>query len=230
MSFPLTDTDLAIWLSNFARVFRAHATDLGFTAADVASTYNDAAMFAYLVNVDLPTYEKAFATRVSYKELIKTGPIGARGEELPPSPPVTLPPNQVEPGIVPRLHELVGRIKAAPNYTNELAREFGFDDDESITRTELALAKPSGRAIGQPDSEVRVEFTKSAFDGVLIESRRTGQQEWSRLAIDKFSPYVDSRPLVRGDKPEVREYRMRFLMHDVPVGEWSDILVATASA
>jgi hypothetical protein len=111
-----------------------------------------------------------------------------------------------------------------------LGREFGFNDDESFARTELAIAKPSGRAIGQPDSEVRVEFTKSAFDGVLIESRRTGQQEWSRLAIDKFSPYVDSRPLARGGKPEVREYRMRFLMHDVPVGEWSDILVATASA
>lgn len=229
MPFPSKDADLVIWLNQFARAFDKHAAALGFTRAEVISIANDAAMFAYLVNVELPAYEMALAMRTTYMNLIKDGETEESNQAMPSPPPATIPPVAVEPGILPRLRRMVQRIQALPSYSDELGEEFGFLHGTRELRPEAEIAKPSGRAIGQPDSEVRVEFTKSAFDGVLIESRRTGQDEWRRLAIDNFSPYVDSRPLFKSGRPEVREYRMRFLMRDEPVGEWSDILVATAS-
>lgn len=230
MSFPDTDCDLVPWLDQFARAVSTYADVLGLTPAEVTSVTNDAAMFSYLVRIDLPANETALAARTAYKDLIKNGPIGEPAGTKPSPPLVTLPPAAIDPGILPRLRLMIHRLKALPDYTEALGEEFGIEGVDSEARFNPAIAKPTGRAIGQPDNEVRVEFSKSAFDGVLIESRRTGQDEWRRLATDNFSPYVDSRPLARGGKPEVREYRMRFLMSDEPVGEWSDILVATASA
>lgn len=41
------------------------------------------------------------------------------------------------------------------------------------------------------------------------------------------SPFVDTRPPLEAGKAEVREYRLRYLRRDEPVGEWSDIITAT---
>jgi len=63
---------------------------------------------------------------------------------------------------------------------------------------------------------------------VLIESRRTGETGWTSLGIDSYSPYIDTRPLLEEGKPEVREYRLRYVLRDEPVSDWSDIISATA--
>jgi hypothetical protein len=44
---------------------------------------------------------------------------------------------------------------------------------------------------------------------------------------DRFSPYLDSRePLVAG-QPEVRRYRIRYLVGDEPVGKYSAVASVT---
>ena len=37
MSFPKTDSELVIWLNNFANVFETHAETLGFTTPEVTA-------------------------------------------------------------------------------------------------------------------------------------------------------------------------------------------------
>ena len=41
------------------------------------------------------------------------------------------------------------------------------------------------------------------------------------------SPFIDDRPPLEAGKPEVREYRARYILRDQATGEWSDIVTAT---
>jgi hypothetical protein len=71
---------------------------------------------------------------------------------------------------------------------------------------------------------VRIEFVKGAFDGVVIEGRRKEETQWTMLGTDNYSPYLDTRPPRIAGESEVREYRLRYLLKDEPVGDWSDII------
>ena len=229
MSIPRTDQELALWLNNFAGRFAAHATALGFTAADVTAVQADAAMLGYLVGGLVPAFKSALQARTAYKNLIMSGPVGATGGDVPAMPTMPAPPATVAPGIVPRLRQLVQRIQVAPNYTEAIGRDLGITDDATSAPTDSTSAKPKAKAIALPNSEVRIEFVKSGFDGVLIEARRAGESEWTLLGTDNYSPYLDSRaPLTQG-RAEVREYRLRYLLKDEPVGDWSDIISASTT-
>jgi hypothetical protein len=224
MGFPRTDSELVIWLKNFAQAFPAHSTTLGFTAAEAAALQNDAAMFDYLVANLIPATKGLVQSRTAYKELIKNGPIGSTGGEVPAAPPLGTLPATVAPGIIPRLQQLIRRIKAAPNYTEAIGQSLDIIDAKGNAPEDEADAKPSPKAIPLPNSEVKIEFNKRGFDAVAIEGRRQGEVEWTKLGVDAFSPYIDSRPPTTPGRAEVREYRVRYLKHDEAVGEWSDII------
>jgi hypothetical protein len=230
MAIPRTDNELMVWLNNFASSFASHAAALGFNDAEVAQVRADAAMLNYLIGDLVPAYKAALATRTAYKTLIMSGPVGAPGGDPPPDPSVAAPPATVPPGVVPRLRRLVQRIQVAPGYTDAVGSELGITNGDSAgAGAPDAAAKPKARAAALSGSRVRVEFNKAGFDGVQVESRRAGEAGWQRLGTDNYSPYVDERPPVEAGKPEVREYRLRFVSRDEPVGEWSDIIsVSTA--
>lgn len=230
MGFPRGDTDLMVWLNNFAEKFATHAPTLGFTAAEVTAVQDDAAMMQFLVGDLLPGFKAALQARTAYKNLIVDGPIGEKGGDVPPPPTTAAPSKPVEPGIIPRLSKLIKRILAAPAYTQAIGEDLDIIETEGgSSLVDEASAKPTAKAVALPKNEVRVEFSKGGFDGVLIESRRKGDGDWASLATDRFSPYVDSRPPVMPGTPEVREYRLRYLKRDEPVGEWSDIISATTA-
>jgi hypothetical protein len=223
MAMPRTDNELMIWLKQFAQTFATHAPALGFTAADVTAVQNDAAMLEYLVSDLLPTYKTALQTRTTYKNLVKDGPLGSTGGSVPAVPTQNAPPASVAPGIVPRVRQLIQRIQAAPNYTEAIGRDLDIVGGNGA-ETDPTTAKPTAKAVALANSEVRIEFVKGRFDGVVIESRRTGENDWSALGTDNYSPYLDSRPPLDTGKPEVREYRLRYLLRDESVGEWSDVI------
>lgn len=224
MSYPKAEADLVIWYKNFGQTLATHATTLGLTSADVAAVKDDGAMLEYLIGELVPTYQTALQARVSFKNLMKDGPLGAPGGDPPPAPTAGTAPASIAPGILPRLRQLIQRIKAAPNYTEAIGQELNIIGPEGNAPSGDANAKPTGKAIALPTSQVKIEFTKRGFDGVWIESRRTGETEWTALGTDNFSPYIDTRPPLVAGRAEVREYRLRFIRRDEPVGEWSDII------
>ena len=59
--------------------------------------------------------------------------------------------------------------------------------------------------------------------------RLQGATEWVKLAFDSQSPYIDTTPLAVAGKPEVREYRVRAVVADEEIGEFSDIATMTVS-
>lgn len=230
MPIPRTDNELMVWLNNFASSFAAHAEALGFDAAEVAQVRADAAMLSYLVGDLVPTYRAALNTRTAYKGLILNGPAGEVGGDPPPAPSVGAPPAAVAPGILPRLRRLVQRIQVAPRYTEAVGSDLGITGRDSGGVSAPADAvKPKVKATALAGGGVRVEFNKAGFDGVQVESRRAGEAAWRPLGNDNYSPYVDERPPLEVGRPEVREYRLRFLERDEPVGDWSNIVTVSTT-
>jgi hypothetical protein len=229
MTIPRTDNELMVWLNNFSTTFASHAPALGFTEADVNSVKADAAMLNYLVGDLVPTYKSALQARTSYKTLLMNGPVGAAGADLPAAPVTAAAPAAVAPGIVPRLRQLVQRIQLAPGYNNSIGLDLGIAEAQATgTRSGPTVeAKPTAKATALAAGQVQIDFSKGGFDGVVVESRRAGETGWTSLGTDSYSPFVDTRPPLEAGRAEVREYRLRYLRRDEPVGDWSDIVTAT---
>ena len=227
MAIPRADAELALWLTNFSTSFEAHAAALGFGEAEVNSVKADAAMVNFLVGDFVPTYKSALQARNTHKNVMLTGPVGTAPLAVPP-PPATGPvPAAVAPGIVARLRILVQRIQLAPNYTKAVGIELGIAGGEGGPSAPATQPKPLLKARSTGPGAVQVDFTKERFDGVLIEGRRAGEEDWQSLGLDSYSPYIDDRPPLQAGRPEVRQYRARYMQRDQPTGEWSDIVTAT---
>jgi hypothetical protein len=230
MPIPRTENELMVWLNNFSTAFASHANALGFTEADVSAVNADAAMLNFLVGDLVPTYRSALQARTSYKNLIVSGPVGSPGGEPPPAPVTAAAPATVAPGVLPRLRQLVQRIQAAPGYNNSIGLDLGIVESAAATGSRsgpTVSARPTAKATALAAGQVQIDFSKGGFDGVIVESRRAGEQGWTGLGTDSYSPFVDTRPPLEAGRAEVREYRLRYLRRDEPVGDWSDIVTAT---
>lgn len=228
MRLPRTDTELALWLTNFSTSFAVHAAALGFTAADVSAVNADAAMLNYVVGELLPTYKSAFQARTAFKNRVVSGPVTATAATLPPLPATGTAPAAVPPGILPRLRNLVQRIQLSPGYTEDIGLDLGINDaGGGGPSAPDSTPKPSVRARSTGPGTVQIDFSKEKSDGVLVESLREGDDGWQSLGLDSYSPYIDDRPPKVAGKPEMRQYRVRYMLRDQPTGEWSDIVTAT---
>ena len=65
--------------------------------------------------------------------------------------------------------------------------------------------------------------------GALIIPGKAAPPDWTLLGTHNYSPYVDTRPPLTPGSSETREYRLRYLDHDDPVGDYSDIISATTT-
>jgi hypothetical protein len=227
MAIPKGEAQLVIWMKTFAQAFATRGPALGFTAAEVAAVQADAAMLDYIISDMIPTSKAGLDARYSYKDLMKNGPLGSPGGALPTTPATGTPPALVAPGILPRLRQLIARIKAAPAYTADIGDDLGITGKDDGNTVDPTTAKPTFKAVVLPLHQVRLDFIKGGFDGVWIESKRTGEPNWSFLGIDLSSPYLDARQPAQAGTPETREYRMRYYDNDAPVGQWSDIITVT---
>lgn len=230
MAFPRGDADLMVWLNNFADKINKYTATLGLTPADVTAVQDDAAMLDYLVGNFLPAYKSGMLSCTAYKNLILDGPLGTPGGDLPTPPDAGTPPKMIQPGVIPRLRKLLQRIQGSTGYTEAIGEDLGITGTtDGAAALDPATAKPTARAVALPKSEVRIEFDKRRFDGVVIEARHPGEKDWSRLGTDNYSPYLDTRTPTTPGQPEIREYRLRYILRDEEVGEWSDIISATTT-
>ncbi|HJQ33266.1 MAG TPA: hypothetical protein VJ866_13850 [Pyrinomonadaceae bacterium] len=227
MRLPRTDSELMLWLNNFDNAFSEHCDTLGFVEADVLSLRADIAMANYLLGDLLPGYKAGLQARTTYKNLVMNGPVATAVVAPPPPPNVGTAPTAVAPGIVPRLRNLIQRIQLAPGYTEAIGADLGITGSDGGPSAPTSTPKPTLKARSTGPGLLQVDFSKDKYDGVVIESRRAGEDGWKSLGVDNYSPFIDDRPPLEAGKPEQREYRARYILRDQATGEWSDIVTAT---
>ena len=210
-------------MENFSNKMWVVGPGLGFTPAELTALAEDKTALQWIIVNMIEAYRTSMQELTAYKNILKDGPIGSVLSPIPTMPPLPAPGPIPAAGIVPRLRAMVQRIKTSPAYTNAIGEDLGIVAPEVTIET--ITAKPKCKAIALPNSEVRIEFVKGNYAGVLVEGKR-GTGGWELLGRDNFSPYLDARPPQTAGQPEKREYRLRYLDGDEPVGEYSDVLMA----
>lgn len=224
---PQSDPDLLLWAKSFQKSFPAEAPNLGFSAAEIGAVTDDLQSLIYVLEL-IPQMRSRLQELTSYKNLLRDGGGSSDAGALPELSIASPPPKAVAPGIVARLTDVVQRASTSPRFTEAMGKLLGISSpqaQQSGAATLLGQVAPKAKTACLPSGEVRIEFVRGDSDGVVVESRRGGETEWKHLAVDRFSPYVDTRPPLSPGQPERREYRLRYLDEDEPVGPYSDLIV-----
>lgn len=157
----------------------------------------------------------------TFKNILRDGPVSET-----PNPPAlpelgTVP--ALPPGIVPRLLDLVNRIKAAPKYTEAIGEDPGIVGPETLS--DILSVKPilTIRFVaGHPE----IVWKKQGLTSLEIQvDRGTG---WTFLPMDTVPNYLDTAPIP--PTPAVWRYKAVYRLNDNAVGQWSDIATITVGA
>ena len=218
-----------IWLANFVnKLTTVYNTTFTISAAQITALNADLANMRYIINDYLPAFDAAKKNRVAYKDLMRKGktetgvPIPTTAQPVPaaavsvPAAPATA----VLPNIEFRMRLLIRQLKANTAYTLAIGTDLRIVPPGSVV--DPAVAKPKVAGVAKPSGAVALTWVKGKFDGVIIESKRGTETTFAFLDRDFKSPYVDTRPNLVAGVPELRTYRVRYVLDDAPVGLFSD--------
>ncbi len=215
---------LVVQLNDHAAGMSTHGTTLGFTAGEITQAATDASMASLVVNHQSIIQSKA-QEWTEYKRIVLNAPLNTPLPSIPTA--YTAPPMPMGAlaAIKARFRQRAERAKAHPNYTAAIG------EDLRIVAPAPPPGVPKPKLTGTPETNfaVRLTFTMSGHDQLEIYSRRGGG-DWTLITVDTSNPYVDGRPPLVPNQPEVREYRGRYKDHDEPVGDWSDVISVTSQA
>lgn len=128
------------------------------------------------------------------------------------------------------LRSTIARIKTNAGYTEAIGADLGIIGSADTFDPNTYKAELKEVVLSAP-GQVRVTFGKAGgnVDAVHVYMRRQGSGSWAFLARDSQSPYIDTTPLTEAGKPETREYRIRALIADDEIGDYSDTKQITVS-
>lgn len=227
---PASDSGKRTWMNTFSAGisgpdptggFASLGQLLGLSAAEVASIAADALMFGFCIqNLDDFVGEKE--NRTTYKNLVRSGPVGS---PITPYPlvPVVSPPATVAPGVFSRVGDYVKRIKASPNYNDGIGKNLGIIGAEQIF--DPTLLQPTLKLVLTPTG-VLVKWNKGFADAVSIYVDRGAG--FAFLAVDTEPDYLDT--FAFPPSPAKWKYKAVYLIKDEQVGKFSLEVAITVSA
>lgn len=226
--YPRRIADLIAWHENFRNKVSGYTVTLGLDAAKVAGAVASSRFTVYVLSqwlVDARGFGPAATAAVDF---LLTG-AGGSAVVLPTFTAPALPTGvaAVPPGVETRLFDLVADIKNADAYTDIIGQDLGIIGSADSTQHSAPVISVTA-VPGTPNQNAEIAFTKFGHTGVSLESKR-GTQDWTFLGVDTASPYVDSRPLLVANVPEVREYRARFWDKGEPNGDLTDVVKVTVA-
>lgn len=236
-----SDLDFVAQHDNFNTKLSNYESTFGLTPAQVASVNadNEFLGFIILANNGVPGFAQDWT---KLKNQVRYGGDGTIIPPFPAPPDVSSPPaTAIQPNVEGRFRQLVGQIKAHPNYSKTIGEDLGIEAPESSFDDENYKPKATAKAV---QNEVTIKFTKGGVDGVAIYSRVTSgtgvptpspspspvpapSGQFVKIAVDYHSPYVDNRPLAVEGQPELREYYLRGILSDQEIGLPGDVIRVT---
>lgn len=215
---PQTLEALAPWYANFALKFEQFAPDLGFSPEEVAAVKNDNLVIQWLA-----VAEVAFeANHDGFRDFRDGTLFGEVNDPEPPKPVTVLPPMPAvfTMAIIERTVNLVGRIKLAKGYTEDVGAQLGIigETADSISPENWKTTlKPKAEAGG----DASVEFVRGDSEGILLEEQKGNETVWRERGR-----YFKSPAELHYDEPTPQKVRLRArpLLNNKPAGEYSDIV------
>jgi hypothetical protein len=224
MPIPKADNQRIQWTINVEAEFPPIASDFGFSGEETKAVLDDSRTMRFVIQNGQKAQAHSKASNSFKYDLLGNSQDGLSEPELPVYTPVEPPATIAPRGILKRFSKWEERLKAHPNYNDAIGDLLQINAAQSADVSPDA-AKGKGQATAMADSVVRIDWTKGEFDGVLIEGQRGDETVMTQLGRDFRSPFTDERAPLQAGKPEERRYRLRYLLDDEPVGEWSDVIV-----
>jgi len=219
---PASDGQLILWFKHFRDGCETYSGSLDLTAEDLMQVDADYKALAYMLD-EIQALRAELQTRIDFKNVLRDGPEGSTLVQYPKGIILAEHPVAVRTGILPRLIRFVTKIKEAKGYNGEIGRELGIEP----LGVERIPSAPEHIVPVLVDGMVRLDFTKSLWQGVMIESQRGNEaqgSQWELLGTVFESPFVDARPLLEPAIAEARRYRLRYVDAANECGAYSQVV------
>ena len=217
---PRTDAAKAIWLNTFAEKINQPGSpgstageDLGLTAAQVAQTVKDAAMFNFCIQ-NQDSFKNEKEERTNYKNLVRGGAEGVAMDPYPTTPPVS-PPETVPQGVFKRVSQNVAHIKSHENYSTAIGEDWGIIGDDQVFDPNELKPVLDLLVLG---SGVLVKWEKGFAEAIRIFVDRGSGFTW--LATDSEPDYLDTFAMPAG--AATWKYKAIYEIDGEEVGQFSD--------
>jgi hypothetical protein len=192
---PSQDGSLKTWLANFSVKIAAHGPTLGLLPADITQLQDWCLDLIKAIDASMQARQDAKQAVSDKRTQNKTSVDG--------------------------ITNAATAIKTKAAYTEGIGNDLGIIG-EATTFDPLTF-KTKLNATVYTD-QVVVNFVKDQTDGINIYARKKGEANWTFLALDTSSPYVDNRPLTTPGTPETREYMGIGVIDDAQLPLESDVI------
>ena len=214
--FPTDRAGRSAWYDNFGKEFPKVGKDLGFSDAEITNAVNDAKYAVHILNTLGPDID---ADPGHAANAVLSGQSSGDFVDLPGGGNA---PTPVRPGIDTRRQARVERIKANPNFNDEVAKKLRIETeklDAAKYKAELGRARQTGNFVTIP-------FRKAGGGVSGINLYRQGKSDKSPQKVGFFfrTPAIDTSP----GKGELK-YTARAVLNGKEIGAASDAVTVTVS-
>ena len=212
---PKDDAGKAALLDHLAKHLPAHAAALGLTEADINEVKADADAFRYTLSA-LNTVQSNGKLWTAFKNLQRDG--GTGGTAYPNVSNLPAPVPAVPLGIVPRLSNLVARIKAARNYTEAIGQDLNIVG--TVQLMDIDDIKPIIEIIVRAGRPI-IQWSKGDADALEIWVDRNDDRGFGLFTIANSPRITDTTPAPA--TPVQWKYKAIYRLKDDRIGDWSTI-------
>lgn len=222
--YPGTDAMLIVWHNTFFDECTANASKFPNILTAGVLTQLGKNRDLVLVALNGVDAAKNYASEVvAFKEMVLSGLPNAPMPAVPSLPVAMVLPAGSMASIEQYTRSLVAQLKADPGMDDGIAQSMG------IIGTPSAGGNVSVTATALSQYQVQLDLIKAGYEFIAIDCKR-GNEVWTELIRVGNTPYIDARPPLVANTPELREYRVQGIVNNVRVGPVSVIVSAVASA
>lgn len=188
-----------LWLTNFVAKLAVHGAGLGVTPAKQTALSTKVTDFQTAVN-DAEAAKTTYHSKVADARISQRAVISDLGGA----------------------RSIVNEIQESPALTDIIAQDLGIIalEDSFDPNTLVPIIK---KLLATGEGWVLVNFLKGKAERINIYCKRGNETEFTLIGSDGESPYLDSRANLT-DAPEKREYKIRIVINDVEVGQFSAVV------
>lgn len=218
---PRSEAKKLTWLNNFDAKLSLFAAELGVSVAEIEMVHNYTLSFNYSIN--LLAASKTFTHQcTAFKTMVRGGSVKKKTLDLPVMVMPADMPAVFMSGTFVYISGLVRKLKSNVAYNDTTGKALDIIGVERITNNSDEL-KPT-LSFKVAAGFVQLKYIKRNSDGIVLESKRGNESEFSLLEKITKTTYTDKRiNLVQGI-PENREYKACYFKNDTLTGLASSVI------